>query len=452
MLPLVPMLRTMLRMHRRRRAFRLSVAVLLAAASLAAGPLGATHAPAQVDKLDNIKQKQAENSSEIDQAEKEIQALQGQRQSLQASVTSLTADLDAANARLTEAQNQVDRYAVSALLLSFEVEKTQKKLDAAKEATRHSVVTLYQRGASNGMVSLIGSADGAGQIVEGRQYLKHVAGKHQHEVDRVTVLRANLADQEAQLAEARRNAAAARDQAADESRRIDTLRANQQAALNNVAATEATYQGKVNALAGQKAQLAAEFQETSDQIAADLARLADTPSYTNNAASGGGASGGAANGGGGGGGGGSGGGGGAGGGGGGVPDAPTGNGTFARPIAGAPITSGFGTRIDPITGQQSFHSGIDFGAACGTPIHAAGAGAVVSAGMNGGYGNATVINHGGGLATLYGHQSGFAVAPGQVVQQGQVIGYVGSTGKSTGCHLHFEVRVNGNPVNPLGYL
>jgi murein DD-endopeptidase MepM/ murein hydrolase activator NlpD len=76
----------------------------------------------------------------------------------------------------------------------------------------------------------------------------------------------------------------------------------------------------------------------------------------------------------------------------------------------------------------------------------------VSAGPNGGYGNATVINHGGGLATLYGHQSSIVVSVGQIIEQGQLIGYVGSTGKSTGCHLHFEVRVGGNPVNPLGYL
>ncbi|HXY90958.1 MAG TPA: M23 family metallopeptidase, partial [Acidimicrobiia bacterium] len=132
---------------------------------------------------------------------------------------------------------------------------------------------------------------------------------------------------------------------------------------------------------------------------------------------------------------------------------PSGNGMFIRPIPGAPITSGFGYRTDPITGQQSFHPGIDFGASCGTPIHAAGNGQIVSAGFDsGGYGNMTIIDHGGGIATLYGHQSSIAVSTGQTVTQGQVIGYVGTTGRSTGCHLHWEVRVNGNPVNPLPYL
>jgi murein DD-endopeptidase MepM/ murein hydrolase activator NlpD len=114
--------------------------------------------------------------------------------------------------------------------------------------------------------------------------------------------------------------------------------------------------------------------------------------------------------------------------------------------------SGFGPRIDPFTGEPAFHAGVDFAAPCGTRIEAAGIGQVVSAGDNGGYGNAIVINHGGGLATLYGHQSAFAVSAGEVVSQEQVIGYVGSTGHSTGCHLHFEVRIGGTPVDPAPYL
>jgi murein DD-endopeptidase MepM/ murein hydrolase activator NlpD len=98
------------------------------------------------------------------------------------------------------------------------------------------------------------------------------------------------------------------------------------------------------------------------------------------------------------------------------------------------------------------HEGIDLGAAYGSPIAAAGAGSVIYAGWLGGYGNLTVIDHGGGLATAYGHQSSIVVSCGQDVSQGQTIGYVGSTGHSTGPHLHFEVRVNGAPVDPLGYL
>jgi murein DD-endopeptidase MepM/ murein hydrolase activator NlpD len=114
------------------------------------------------------------------------------------------------------------------------------------------------------------------------------------------------------------------------------------------------------------------------------------------------------------------------------------------PVNG-PITSGFGWR------WGRMHEGIDIGASCGTPIHAAAAGTVIFSGWMDGYGNFVIIDHGNGLATAYGHQSAIYVSGGSV-SQGQTIGAVGSTGHSTGCHLHFEVRVNGSPVDPLGYL
>ena len=115
------------------------------------------------------------------------------------------------------------------------------------------------------------------------------------------------------------------------------------------------------------------------------------------------------------------------------------------PVSG-PVTSPFGYRWGRL------HAGIDIGVPYGTPIHAAAAGTVVLAGWTGGYGNYTCIDHGGGMATCYAHQSSYAVSNGAEVSQGQVIGYVGSTGHSFGAHLHFEVRINGNPVDPLGYL
>ncbi len=112
----------------------------------------------------------------------------------------------------------------------------------------------------------------------------------------------------------------------------------------------------------------------------------------------------------------------------------------------ASVTSPFGWR------WGRMHEGVDLGASYGAPIAAAAAGTVIYAGWLGGYGNLTVIDHGGGLATAYGHQSQIAVSVGQSVTQGEIIGYVGSTGHSTGPHLHFEVRVNGQAVDPLGYL
>ena len=118
------------------------------------------------------------------------------------------------------------------------------------------------------------------------------------------------------------------------------------------------------------------------------------------------------------------------------------------PVAGR-ITSGFGMRFHPILHYTRFHAGLDFGAAWGSPIVAAADGQVVAAGYGGGYGRQVQIAHGGGIVTLYGHMSAIAATPGEPVRQGQVIGYVGSSGLSTGPHLHFEVRVNGTPVDPM---
>ena len=118
---------------------------------------------------------------------------------------------------------------------------------------------------------------------------------------------------------------------------------------------------------------------------------------------------------------------------------------FIWPVNG-PVTSGFGWR------WGRMHEGIDIGVGSGTPIRAAAAGRVVYAGWMSGYGNLVAIDHGGGVSTAYGHQSSVAVGVGQVVSQGETIGYVGCTGHCFGSHLHFEVRINGSPVDPLGYL
>ena len=127
-------------------------------------------------------------------------------------------------------------------------------------------------------------------------------------------------------------------------------------------------------------------------------------------------------------------------------------GTYIWPLPGYSPGSAYGPRIHPIWGDLRFHSGEDIGAPTGTSILAADSGIATVIPDNGnGYGNYVIINHGGGRTTLYAHMSGFAVSNGATVTQGQVIGYVGSTGNSTGPHLHFEVRVNGATTDPKSY-
>ena len=124
---------------------------------------------------------------------------------------------------------------------------------------------------------------------------------------------------------------------------------------------------------------------------------------------------------------------------------------FLRPCSGR-ISSPYGWRKHPVWGNRRFHTGIDIAAPYRTPIKAGGDGKVVRAKWMGGYGNTVIIDHGGGIATLYAHCSGFAVSVGTVVRAGQTIAYVGSTGTSTGNHVHFEVRKNGNHVDPMSVM
>ncbi|HEY7106124.1 MAG TPA: peptidoglycan DD-metalloendopeptidase family protein [Acidimicrobiia bacterium] len=391
---------------------RLAVGCALACSLLV--PLVARFAPpagaqqSTRDKLAEVQKRQQENTEEIAAAQRDLANIKDQRQELSLAVQSLTGQLSAANDRLAKAQADSDGYAVAAYALDLRVQDTQKKLVQAKEDAKRSAVLLYQRSDSSGMLTLVGSAEGSGTFVEGSHYLHNISDKRRDDARRVGILRADLAQQQTKLESARKLVDDARDQAAAEQQRVSSLYAQQQQALASAQANEDAYNAKFSELSDQESELSAEMQQLSNQIAAELSQVSDTPSF--------------------------------------------GNGRFIYPVGRVAISSPFGYRTDPVTGGQEFHSGVDFAAGCSTPIHAAGTGQVISAGPNGGYGNATIINHGGGLATLYGHQSSIAVSVGQVVQQGAVIGYVGSTGKSTGCHLHFEVRVNGNPVNPLGYL
>jgi Membrane proteins related to metalloendopeptidases len=124
-----------------------------------------------------------------------------------------------------------------------------------------------------------------------------------------------------------------------------------------------------------------------------------------------------------------------------------------KPVAGEiDMTSPFGVRNDPFLGRPAMHTGIDLRGSTGEPVHVTAAGKVTIAGWDGGYGRMVEVNHGNGLATRYGHLSAIEVKVGQTVHIGQVIGRIGTTGRSTGPHLHYETRVNGEAVDPRKFL
>jgi murein DD-endopeptidase MepM/ murein hydrolase activator NlpD len=121
------------------------------------------------------------------------------------------------------------------------------------------------------------------------------------------------------------------------------------------------------------------------------------------------------------------------------------------PLAGW-LSSSYGNRRDPFTGGADFHPGLDIAADKGTPVRATADGTVQAAAYNGNYGNAVLVEHGYGISTRFGHLSAFAVRPGQQVRRGDVVGYVGATGRATSPHLHYEILLNGRQINPLRLL
>jgi murein DD-endopeptidase MepM/ murein hydrolase activator NlpD len=133
------------------------------------------------------------------------------------------------------------------------------------------------------------------------------------------------------------------------------------------------------------------------------------------------------------------------------PVDPQATGPLSWPLPGRAAGGGVGWRVHPVYKYKSCHTGVDSGAPSGTPIRSAATGVVLSTTVSRAYGNMTLIDHGGGMVTMYAHQSRFGVSPGQVVLNQEVIGYIGSTGFSTGPHLHFEVHLNGVPYNPMGW-
>lgn len=405
-----------------------AVAMLLPAA----GVLAAESDPEQ--RLDEVREQMERARQGLEQVEQQRTVTLADLERIDAELRELDARLAAAQAELAEAEGGLATAesrltATTSELVATEDElaRTRERLAGEREVFAERTRASYMHGSP----ALAGAVLDAGDIAEFGRSLAYVERIMAHDRDRVRLVTGLVREVEAssrdlealQERQGRERAAAQveRDQVAElvaaEQALHDQVAAERQrrtVVLARLDADRETYSQMVAALEAESAQLEEELRRLAEQEAREAEAAARAARDR-------------------------------------VERAGARTGRLARPADG-PITSGYGWRTHPIHGSRRFHAGVDFGGGFGAPIYAAEDGTVVSAGWRGGYGRTVVVNHGGGLATLYAHQARFVVSAGQRVTRGQVIGAIGSSGLSTGPHLHFEVRVNGQHRNPMDYL
>lgn len=390
----------------------LALLLVVSAAPAAQGPVGAQ----SQDEIDEIEEQIDRIDDLIGQAEGERTEALEELAAIQAELEVANAELEAGRQRVAAVESEIaaneqrrDDTVLVLDRLSTDLAETRLKVRERREVVRERAIDMYMDRSVNFGDAFLGAGDVAG-VSLGIEYAGQVIESSEELLNSLEVLERT---EERQQDEIERKKIELEELLAD----LDVKKAllvEEKEALELVAAEVAEKASIAKAIVDRiNAEIAA-YEHEQDDLAADVARMEEEIRR----ASGGGG---------------------------------TNPGILAWPVNGT-MTSGFGWRTHPITGASKFHAGIDIGAGSGTPISAAGSGTVIVASWYGGYGNTVVIDHGGGLTSLYAHQSGLNVSNGQSVSKGQTIGWVGSTGFSTGPHLHFETREFGTPVNPLNYL
>ncbi len=377
----------------------------------------AIHMPAYADDLDDQVQ---DLQGQIDSSRLEQENWQQVIEDVSAKLKQIQADLDTANARLQSIQTKQAEINAQIAQTQNEIVKMEAYLKTRQDVLNRRVRAIYMHGQLNYLEVILG-ANSFSDFANRVELLKRVIRSDYNLILEIQKQKAAIEAKKAQLEE--------------DKRQLDALAAEAEKTRQEIAKKKAEQQKVLDAAKSNKAAAAQMEQDLNAQLAsvrnliqqrlaaAEAARQAAQQQAASDDEGGGGSD----------------------------DNYVQGTGAMGWPCSG-PITSPFGYRTHPIFGTTIFHAGIDIGVDYGTPIHAADSGVVVYSGWISGYGNAVIIDHGGGISTLYGHNQSLAVSEGQSVSKGSVIAYAGSTGNSTGPHCHFEVDVNGSPVNPMGYL
>jgi murein DD-endopeptidase MepM/ murein hydrolase activator NlpD len=357
-----------------------------------------------------VQEASAEEAALLDQ----LDAVEAKRKDLDAKVAALDAQVGAAQAELDGASGRLDELANQLAAAQTQLTEARRLMTDARRRLADRAVKAYMGQPDMRVAERFMQPGSQREMVAAEAYVHTLVQAQQDLVDQYNAQKNELEVRQADVQTRRDAAQAQRDVVAHRAAEVASARKVQASARAEVLSQENQKQGLV-------AQVRSRRRDFETQIAQLRAESNAITSFLQGVQKGQG-------------------------------PAISGRGIFASPIPGAAITSGFGPRVHPVYGDMRMHTGIDFQASMGTPVRAAGAGTIVSAGWRGGYGNCIIIDHGNSLATLYGHLSAINVNVGDRVSKGQFIGRAGSTGMSTGPHLHFEVRANGVPVNPMGYL
>lgn len=371
---------------------------LASALAVLALVLVAIAAPA--DAATASRQRQEQIRAEKARKARELNALKSSDAQLERAVSALAAQVQTETAKLASARQAVAAAEAAVKATENKIASTEAEMNALHSAVVNRAVNAYINPQAQGIAELTDAKD-LGEASRRAAMLRQVANNDRDVIDQLRATREDLDIEKAKADQQREVAAKRRD---DVKQRVTALSTN----LAEKARLEKALDARIQSIQAEAAALAAEEGRIAEILAA-RARAARASRSVGSA-----------------------------------PTAVSGAG-LVWPVRGT-VTSEYGQR------WGRMHTGIDIGAPNGTPIRAAKGGEVISAGSMGGYGNCVIVDHGGGFTTLYAHMSRIGISDGASVSQGQVIGYVGSTGHSTGNHLHFETRVNGSPQNPRRYL
>ncbi len=359
------------------------------------------------NQLSNIQQQITNEANKKSEAEKTIGTVYEQLHAIQR-------DLDTATAELKQVQAERIQLDKDITKTEAELKEAQARLQSREKVFYKRVRDIYINGRLSYLDVVVGSKDFS-DFANRMEMLKRILQSDMDLINTIKTEREEIASKKAKLEEDRAKVLELEKVAQEKQNVINQKKAERQDVLERAMNDRDTAERAYNELMASSASITAMLQQRAAERAAAAAAAASQ------------------------------------GGGGGGATWVQGSGQLAAPVV-APITSDFGWRIHPIYGTRRLHAGTDFGVDEGTPVHAADGGVVVEAGWVSGYGYTVIIDHGNGMSTLYAHNSEVAVSPGQTVSKGQVVSYSGNTGGSTGPHLHFEVRINGEPTDPMGYL